>query len=174
MKRPIAGRRFARRNRNMEVDLAFMQLALLEAERAGIAGEVPVGAVVVKEGRVVASGYNRPVFAADPTAHAEMTALREAGRVLGNYRLPECDLYVTLEPCAMCAGAMIHARIRRVVFGAYDPKTGAAGSVIDLFAEKKLNHHTTVTGGVLGTECASLLRAFFARRRQEAKIRENR
>ncbi|MCM1129065.1 MAG: tRNA adenosine(34) deaminase TadA [Alistipes senegalensis] len=158
----------------MEQDQAFMRLALLEAEKAGKAGEVPVGAVVVKDGRVIACGYNRPVFTADPTAHAEMMALREAGRVLGNYRLPECDLYVTLEPCAMCAGAMIHARIRRVVFGAHDPKTGAAGSVVNLFAEKKLNHHAMVTGGVLDAECAGLLKAFFARRRKEAKMKESR
>lgn len=173
MKRPTAGRKSARHSQGMEEDWAFMRLALLEAEKAGQAGEVPVGAVVVREGQVIASGYNRPVFSEDPTAHAEIMALREAGRVLGNYRLPECDLYVTLEPCAMCAGAMIHARIRRVVFGAHDPKTGAAGSVVDLFAERKLNHHATVTGGVLDAECAGLLRAFFARRRKEAKMREN-
>ncbi|WAW11353.1 tRNA adenosine(34) deaminase TadA [Oxalobacter vibrioformis] len=153
----------------MGSDQDFMRLALLEAEKAGAIGEVPVGAVIVKDGKVVARGHNQPVSGHDPTAHAEIMALREAGQVLGNYRLPACDLYVTLEPCAMCIGAMIHARIRRVIFGAHDPKTGAAGSVINLFEEKTLNHHATVTGGILASDCAQLLKAFFAMRRKEAK-----
>lgn len=153
----------------MDNDQDFMRFALLEAEKAALIGEVPVGAVIVKDGKVIASGHNQPISGHDPTAHAEVMALREAGQVLGNYRLPECDLYVTLEPCAMCIGAMIHARIRRVIFGAHDPKTGAAGSVINLFEEKTLNHHATVTGGVLAPDCARLLKTFFAMRRKEAK-----
>ncbi|MDL2284540.1 tRNA adenosine(34) deaminase TadA [Oxalobacter sp. OttesenSCG-928-P03] len=153
----------------MDKDSEFMRLALLEAEKAGAIGEVPVGAVIVRDGRIIASGHNQPIAGHDPTAHAEIAALREAGQRLGNYRLPECDLYVTLEPCAMCVGAMMHARIRRVVFGARDPKTGAAGSVINLFDEKTLNHHATVTGGILEEECSRLLKDFFAMRRKEAK-----
>lgn len=146
-----------------------MSLALREAEKAMAIGEVPVGAVIVRHGQVIAGGYNQPITGHDPTAHAEIVALRAAGQILGNYRLPECDLYVTLEPCAMCVGAMMHARIRRVVFGAYDPKTGAGGSVINLFEEKALNHHATVTGGVHEEACARLLKDFFAMRRREAK-----
>lgn len=146
-----------------------MRLALAQAERAREAGEVPVGAVVVQRGPdgpvVVAVGHNRPIGGHDPTAHAEIVALREAARTLGNYRLPDCELVVTLEPCAMCAMALMHARLRRVVFGATDPKTGAAGSVLNLFAEPRLNHHTTVVGGVLAEPCGDLLRAFFAERR---------
>src|SRR6476620_11249092 len=130
----------------MQDDDRFMQEALARARQAQAAGEVPVGAVVVHEGRVVGRGHNHPVGAHDPTAHAEIAALREAARALGNYRLPGCELYVTIEPCAMCAGAIMHARIRRLVFGAPDPKTGACGSIVDLFAEPRLNHHTTVTG----------------------------
>jgi len=124
-----------------------------------------VGAVAVCEGRIVGRGGNTPIAAHDPTAHAEIAALREAAAALGNYRLPGCDLYVTLEPCAMCAGAIMHARLRRLVFGARDPKTGACGSVIDLFAEPRLNHHTRVASGVLAAECGALLSAFFASRR---------
>ncbi len=153
----------------MDKDQDFMKLALLEAEKARASGEVPVGAIIVKEGKVIASGYNQPIMKQDPSAHAEIMALRHAGEVLGNYRLPGCDLYVTLEPCAMCVGAMIHARIHRVVFGAYDPKTGAAGSVVNLFEEKTLNHHATVRGGVLKEDCAELLKTFFAMRRKQAK-----
>ena len=153
----------------MNEDQSFMRLALLEAEKARIKGEVPVGAVIVKAGKVIAAGHNQPILKHDPSAHAEIMALRNAGEILGNYRLPECDLYVTLEPCAMCVGAMMHARIKRVVFGAYDPKTGAAGSVINLFEEKTLNHHATVTGGVLKEDCAKQLKSFFAQRRKEAK-----
>jgi tRNA(adenine34) deaminase len=143
-----------------------MRAALVLAEEARRAGEVPVGAVVVADGRVAASGFNAPISRHDPTAHAEIAALRAAAEALANYRLPGCDLYVTLEPCAMCAGAIMHARIRRLVFGARDPKTGACGSVTDLFAEPRINHHTTVTGGVLAEECGALLSAFFAEKRR--------
>lgn len=146
-------------------DSVFMGLALEQAREAGAAGEVPVGAVVVLEGEVVGRGFNQPIGRHDPTAHAEIMALRDAAIRLGNYRLPGCTLYVTLEPCAMCAGAIMHARINRVVFGARDPKTGASGSIIDLFAETRLNHHTSVLGGVLADECGSLLSSFFAARR---------
>ena len=144
-----------------------MREALALAQSAQARGEVPVGAIVVREGAIVGRGGNAPITGNDPTAHAEIAALRAAGAALGNYRMPDCDLYVTLEPCAMCAGAIMHARIRRLVFGARDPKTGACGSVIDLFAEKRLNHHTTVQGGVLAGECGALLSGFFAGRRSE-------
>jgi tRNA(adenine34) deaminase len=146
-------------------DVAFMGLALDLAREAGGAGEVPVGALVVLDGEVVGRGSNQPIGRHDPTAHAEIIALRDAASRLGNYRLPGCTLYVTLEPCAMCAGAIMHARIDRVVFGARDPKTGAAGSVVDLFAESRLNHHTAIVGGVLAEQCGSLLSGFFAARR---------
>ena len=146
-------------------DVHFMELALDLAREAGACGEVPVGALVVIDGEVVGRGFNQPVGRRDPTAHAEIVALRDAAARLGNYRLPGCTLYVTLEPCAMCAGAIMHARVARVVFGARDPKTGAAGSVVDLFAEARLNHHTSVSGDVLADECGSLLSAFFAARR---------
>ncbi|WP_439589711.1 tRNA adenosine(34) deaminase TadA [Hydrogenophaga sp.] len=149
-------------------DEAFMRLALAEARAAAEAGEVPVGAVVVKDGQVIASGRNAPIEGQDPTAHAEIVALRAAAQALGNYRLDGCTLYVTLEPCAMCSGAMLHARLARVVFGATDPKTGAAGSVLDLFSQPRLNHQTQVEGGVLAGECASLLREFFKERRVNA------
>ncbi|MDP1612410.1 MAG: tRNA adenosine(34) deaminase TadA [Sulfuritalea sp.] len=146
-------------------DEHFMGLALSLAREAGAVGEVPVGAVVVLEGEVVGRGFNQPIGRHDPTAHAEIMALRDAATRLGNYRLPGCTLYVTLEPCVMCAGAIMHARIERVAFGARDPKTGAAGSVIDLFAESRLNHHTSIVGGVLAEACGSLLSGFFAARR---------
>lgn len=142
-----------------------MRLALEQARIARAEGEVPVGAVVVREGIVIASGFNRPIGGADPTAHAEIRAVRAAAAALGNYRLNHCALYVTLEPCAMCSGAIQHARIARVVFGAADPKTGACGSVVDLFAESRLNHHAQVQGGVLGEECGGLLSDFFRERR---------
>lgn len=142
-----------------------MQQALTLARAAGDAGEVPVGAVVVKDGVVVGRGYNQPIAGHDPTAHAEIMALRDAAQSLGNYRLPGCELFVTLEPCAMCAGAMMHARLARVIFGAADTKTGACGSVVNLFADARLNHHTVVTGGVLADEAGQLLKDFFARRR---------
>ncbi len=138
-----------------------MQLALAEARLAAAAGEVPVGAVVVKNGQVIATGRNAPIASHDPTAHAEVVALREAARVLGNYRLEGCTLFVTLEPCSMCSGAMLHARLDRVVFGATDPRTGAAGSVLNLFGLSQINHHTQVTGGVLADACGQLLRDFF-------------
>ncbi len=142
-----------------------MDAALALAREAGARGEVPVGAVVVRDGVVIGRGGNAPIAGNDPTAHAEIAALRDAARATGNYRLPGCTLYCTLEPCPMCAGAILHARIARVVYGARDPKTGAAGSVIDMFAEARLNHHAQVHGGVRGEECASLLSAFFAARR---------
>ncbi|WP_369820422.1 tRNA adenosine(34) deaminase TadA [Rhizobacter sp. Root29] len=143
-----------------------MRIALDQARNAWLVGEVPVGAVIMRAGQVIATGYNRPITEHDPTAHAEIVALRHAATLLANYRLPECELYVTLEPCAMCAMALMHARFKRVVFGARDPKTGAAGSVIDLFAEAKLNHHTQVEGGVLADDCGGVLREFFAERRE--------
>jgi tRNA(adenine34) deaminase len=143
----------------------WMREAIGLASQARSRGEVPVGAIVVREGAIVGRGGNAPIGANDPTAHAEIAALRDAGRVVGNYRLPDCELYVTLEPCAMCAGAIMHARIRRVFFGAKDAKTGACGSVVDLFAERRLNHHATVVGGVLADECGALLTTFFATRR---------
>jgi tRNA(adenine34) deaminase len=142
-----------------------MRQALALAAQAADAGEVPVGAVVVKEGRIIGRGYNRPISSRDPTAHAEIVALRDAAASEGNYRLPGCDLYVTLEPCAMCVGAMVHARISRVVYGARDPKTGACGSIVDLPALAHWNHHGVFTGGVLAQECGAVLRAFFASRR---------
>jgi tRNA(adenine34) deaminase len=128
-----------------------------------------VGAVVVKDGAVIATGYNQPIGSHDPTAHAEIVALRAAAEKLGNYRLPGCELYVTLEPCAMCSGAMMHARLARVVYAALDPKTGACGSVLDLFAQEQLNHHTEVVGGVLAEESSSMLKGFFAERRAAAR-----
>lgn len=152
-----------------ERDRRFMALAQEAAEAARAAGEVPVGAVLVRGDEVIATGFNHPIRGHDPSAHAEMVALRAASRALENYRLPGCELYVTLEPCVMCAGAIMHARIARVVFGAADPKTGACGSVIDVFANERLNHHTTVVGGVLADECGHALRNFFAERRQLAR-----
>lgn len=146
-----------------------MRLALTQAAEARAAGEVPVGAVIVKDGDVIATGFNCPISHRDPTHHAEIAALRAAATRLGNYRLPGCTLYVTLEPCAMCAGAMMHARIARVVFGASDPKTGACGSVLNLFAERRLNHHAELTGGVLADECGTMLSDFFAERRQQSR-----
>jgi tRNA(adenine34) deaminase len=146
-------------------DARYMGLALAEARKAWQEGEVPVGAVVVKDGEVIATGYNQPIGRHDPTAHAEIMALRAAAAKLGNYRLPGCELYVTLEPCAMCSGAMMHARLARVVYAAGDPKTGVCGSVLDLFALEALNHHTRVDGGVLADEAAAMLRGFFAERR---------
>ncbi|MFM8467573.1 MAG: tRNA adenosine(34) deaminase TadA [Oxalobacteraceae bacterium] len=150
-------------------DEVFMRMALDAAAGAQRVGEVPVGAVLVKDGAVIAMGHNQPIIDHDPTAHAEIAALRAAAQQLGNYRLPGCTLYVTLEPCVMCAGAMLHARLARVVFGAHDPKTGACGSVVNLFTEPRLNHHTQVQGGVLAAECGTLLSAFFAERRQQAR-----
>ncbi len=147
----------------------FMRAALELARQAAQAGEVPVGAVVVKDGEIVGRGSNAPISRHDPSAHAEMVALRDAAQRLGNYRLVGCELYVTLEPCVMCVGAMFHARIARVVFGAHDPKTGAAGSVFNLFAETRLNHHARTHGGVLAEECGKVLSDFFAMRRAQQK-----
>jgi tRNA(adenine34) deaminase len=152
-----------------ERDRRFMALAQAAAEEARAAGEVPVGAVLVRGDEVIATGFNHPIGAHDPSAHAEMIALRVAAQAVENYRLPGCELYVTLEPCLMCAGAIMHARIARVVFGARDPKTGACGSVVDAFANPQLNHHTTVTGGVLETECGAALKSFFAERRRASR-----
>jgi tRNA(adenine34) deaminase len=152
-----------------ERDLHFMKLAQAAAEEARAAGEVPVGAVLVRGDEVIAKGFNHPIGAHDPSAHAEMVALRAAAQALENYRLPGCELYVTLEPCLMCAGAIMHARIARVVFGARDPKTGACGSVVDAFANAQLNHHTTVVGGALEDECAAALKSFFADRRRAVR-----
>lgn len=150
-------------------DNEFMQVALTLAAEAATKGEVPVGAIVVKGGVIIGRGSNAPISQLDPSAHAEIQAMRDAAKYLGNYRLVDCTLYVTLEPCAMCSGAIQHARIANLVYGASDPKTGACGSVIDLMAEAKLNHHTTVTSGVLAEECGSLLSAFFASRRKPGK-----
>ena len=146
-----------------------MRQALDQAHNAWALGEVPVGAVVVKDGQVIATGFNQPIGTHDPTAHAEIMALRAAASILGNYRLPGCELYVTLEPCAMCSCAMIHARLSRVVFGASDPKTGACGSIVNLFEQNQLNHHTQLTGGVVAQECGALLKDFFAERRKAAQ-----
>jgi tRNA(adenine34) deaminase len=146
-----------------------MRIALDQALNAQLAGEVPVGAVIMRAGQVIATGYNRPITTHDPTAHAEIVALRHAAELLENYRLPECELFVTLEPCAMCAMALMHARFKRVVFAATDPKTGAAGSVVDLFAQPLLNHHTELLGGVLAEPASQLLRAFFAERRAQQR-----
>jgi tRNA(adenine34) deaminase len=150
---------------SLESAAAHMREALELAAQAALAGEVPVGAVVVKEGRVIGRGYNRPISSHDPTAHAEIVALLAAAASEGNYRLGGCELYVTLEPCAMCVGAMVHARLARVVYGAADPKTGACGGLVDLPALASWNHHGTFTGGVMAEECGELLRRFFAERR---------
>jgi tRNA(adenine34) deaminase len=150
-------------------DEFYMREALALAQQAWAAGEVPVGAVVVLNHEIVGRGFNAPISRHDPSAHAEMMALRDAAQALQNYRLPGVTLYVTLEPCAMCAGAMLHARVARVVFGAADLKTGAAGSVLNLFDETRLNHHAELGGGVLAEECGALLSAFFAERRQRIK-----
>ncbi|GAB2840424.1 tRNA adenosine(34) deaminase TadA [Pseudoduganella ginsengisoli] len=147
----------------------YMRAALEQAQLAWNAGEVPVGAVVVKDGVIIGRGYNQPIGRHDPTAHAEIVAMRQAAEALGNYRLPGCELYVTLEPCVMCSGAMMHARISRIVYGAPDPKTGACGSVIDVFQEDKLNHHATTEGGLLADDCAGMLKSFFAARRAAAQ-----
>ena len=150
-------------------DADYMRHALELASQSQAASEVPVGAVVVKNGEIVGRGFNAPISRHDPSAHAEIMALRDAAQRLGNYRLVDCELFVTLEPCLMCAGAIMHARIARVVYGAGDPKTGACGSVLDVFAEQRLNHHAEVTGGVLAEECGALLSNFFALRRAQQR-----
>jgi tRNA(adenine34) deaminase len=154
----------------MAADALYMQLALAQARHASAAGEVPVGAVLVHQGEIIGTGHNAPIVGHDPTAHAEIRALRAAAQKLGNYRLEDCELYVTLEPCPMCAGAMLHARLKRVVYGATDPKTGAAGSVVNLFTQPQLNHHTQIEGGVLAEECSALLHEFFRERREVQKL----
>lgn len=150
-------------------DEAAMRIALDQAHNAWLAGEVPVGAVILRDGQVLATGYNRPITTHDPTAHAELVAVRHAAQLVENYRLPDCELFVTLEPCAMCAMALMHARFKRVVFGALDPKTGSAGSVLDLFAQPQLNHHTQVQGGLMADACGQILRDFFAERRRQQR-----
>jgi tRNA(adenine34) deaminase len=147
-------------------DVAFMRAALKEAAKGAVRGEVPVGAVIVRSGRIVSRGSNRPVRSSDPTAHAEIVALRKAARKAGNYRLPDCDIYVTVEPCAMCLGAIVQARIRRLIFGALDPKAGAVSSIMK-FPFERTNHRTEVLGGVLAAECSKLLRDFFRARRKK-------
>ena len=150
-----------------ETDTEYMQQALDLARQAALNNEVPVGAIIVKDGVVIGRGSNAPIGLHDPTAHAEIIAMREAAQYLGNYRLVDCALYVTLEPCAMCSGAMQHARIKKLVYGASDPKTGACGSVINLMGESKLNHHAEVLSGVLAVECGAVLTAFFKQRRSK-------
>ena len=154
----------------MTNDEQYMRAALELAQQAQGMGEVPVGALVVKDGEIIGRGYNAPISGRDPSAHAEMQALRQAAQSLGNYRLVGCDLYVTLEPCLMCAGAIMHARLARLVYGATDYKTGVCGSLPNVFAEARLNHHTKVTGGVLADECGAMLSAFFAMRRAQKKL----
>lgn len=148
-------------------DEDYIRLALALAREAAAVGEVPVGALVVKDGEIIGRGFNAPISGHDPTAHAEIRAMREAAQILGNYRLVGCTLYVTLEPCAMCSGAIQHARMARLVYGAADPKTGCCGSVIDLMGETRLNHHCEVTGNILAAECGALLSEFFSARRQK-------
>lgn len=154
------------------LDQGFMQCALDQARAAAEAGEVPVGAVVVHQGRIIASAHNSPLHDHDPCGHAEIKALRAAGQALGNYRLEECTLYVTLEPCAMCSGAALNARLKRVVYGAAEPKTGAAGSVLNILTPSELNHHTQLSSGVLAQECAHVLQTFFEQRRSHHQLRK--
>jgi tRNA(adenine34) deaminase len=158
------------RQETRDGDVTWMRLALAEAAAADGAGEVPIGAVVVVSGEVVGRGYNRPIGAVDPTAHAEILALRAAAQAVGNYRLVDADVFVTVEPCLMCVGALVHARVRRVVFGTAEPKTGALGSSVDALAIPTLNHRFSVTSGVLEDECRAIVQAFFARRRAEVRI----
>ncbi|MGA0037006.1 MAG: tRNA adenosine(34) deaminase TadA [Burkholderiaceae bacterium] len=153
----------------MPNDHDFMRLALEQAALAAERGEVPVGAVLVQGDQVIAVGSNAPIGDHDPTAHAEVMALRSAAQRLGNYRLTDCRLYVTLEPCAMCSGAIFHARLSEVIYGAPDPKTGAAGSALDLYANRSINHQTLVRGGLMADECGQMLQAFFARRRAQQR-----
>lgn len=156
----------------MHEDENFMRAALELARLGWETGEVPVGAVVMKDGEIIGRGFNQPISSHDPTAHAEIMALRDAAARLGNYRLTDCTLYVTIEPCVMCAGAIMHARIARLVYGAREYKTGAHGSVMDVFAEPRLNHHCEVTGGILAEECAAMISGFFEARRRELRAAE--
>ncbi len=156
-------------NSTASLDQRFMRMALEQGALAAKNGEVPVGAVVVCDDEVVAVGANAPIGDHDPTAHAEIIALRAAAKALGNYRLPDCRLYVTLEPCAMCSGAIFHARLSEVIYGAPDPKTGAAGSALDLYGNRSINHQTLIRGGVMADECGQTLQAFFARRRAQQR-----
>ncbi|MFV1922823.1 MAG: tRNA adenosine(34) deaminase TadA [Methylotenera sp.] len=150
-----------------DIHAQFMQVALDLAKQAAINGEVPVGAIVVKDGEIIGRGSNAPISLSDPSAHAEIQALRDAAKTMNNYRLIDCTLYVTLEPCVMCTGAIQHARIAKLVYGASDPKTGACGSVVNLMSENKLNHHTEALGGVMAEECGKLLSTFFRERRKK-------
>jgi len=154
-------------NSQSNQDEYFMREAMTLAQQAAARGEVPVGAIVVKDGEIIGRGSNAPIGMHDPSAHAEILAMRDAAKNIDNYRLVDCSLYVTLEPCAMCAGAIQHARIGKLIFGAKDPKTGACGSVVNLMAEDKLNHHTDISAGILENECGQLLSDFFKQRRQE-------
>lgn len=155
-------------------DVRWMREALVLAQTARDAGEVPVGALVVAGGEIVGRGYNQPISSHDPTAHAEVVALRDAAGRLANYRLPGATLYVTMEPCVMCAGALLHARVARVVYGAREYKTGAHGSIVDVFAEPRLNHHCEIVGGVLAEECAAMISDFFESRRQQKQLNKAR
>jgi tRNA(adenine34) deaminase len=155
---------------DVSADERFMREALAQAQRAADLGEVPVGAVVVRDGEVIGRGHNHPIGLHDPTSHAEIMALRQAARAVENYRLPGCTLYVTLEPCVMCVGAMLHARLDRVVFGASDPKTGAVGGAINFTDNQQLNHQTEFMGGVLADQCGAVLKAFFSERRMEKSV----
>jgi tRNA(adenine34) deaminase len=160
-------RKIAARGHLLSADERFMRWALREAERGAREGEVPVGAVLVREGRVLARAHNRPIRLHDPSAHAEILAMRRAARKLANYRLEGCDLYVTIEPCAMCAGAIVQARLRRTVFGARDPKAGASGSALQVLNHPKLNHQVEVAGGILAADCALVIQEFFRKRRKQ-------
>ena len=159
----------AAKGQGLSPDERFMRMALRQAERGAGEGEVPVGAVLVQEGQVLARAHNGPIHLHDPSAHAEILALRRAGRKLHNYRLEGCDLYVTIEPCAMCAGAIVQARLRRVVFGARDPKAGACGSALRVLNHRKLNHKVEVTSGILATDCALVIQEFFRTRRKSSQ-----
>lgn len=152
---------------------SFMAQALELASRGAIRGEVPVGAIVVYKNQIIGRGFNAPISQNDPSAHAEIQAMRDAAQHLGNYRLVDCDLFVTLEPCVMCAGAIMHARIRHLFYGANDPKTGACGSITNLFLEQRLNHHTEVTGGIQAAQCGKMLSSFFADRRRQHRAEKN-
>ncbi|WP_338364353.1 tRNA adenosine(34) deaminase TadA [uncultured Pseudoalteromonas sp.] len=154
---------------DLKSDEYWMEQALVYANKAQQLGEIPVGAVLVKDNTLIAVGYNRSITDNDPSAHAEMIAVREGGKVLNNYRLIDCTLYVTLEPCSMCAGLLVHSRIKRLVYGAPDAKTGSAGSIMNLLQEPRLNHQVEVTGGVLGQTCGSTISAFFKQRREQIK-----